>query len=404
MADPRPPRALRGGARRDELLVQRLLFDALWSFVWRVLSRYHLADADREDIAQNVVIAAWRYRASYSGDRGTPEQWICRIVRNTVAAFLTRRGQDPLAFAVDKLPDVPGEGLEENMSLCDIANLVFRVLPDDERRAVIAIAIEGRTLREAAASEGVSPSTVHERYERGIAALRAAVERSEQKALFSLPFLIARANLDAPGGGSDPPPELLEEAWQRAVVELGLDRSPDSDPPESGTHRREAESAQPRARSMLLRLVGPLVGALVGALLAAALLRGCRLDAPQATATPVVAVPAPSSIDRGTSVSYAAPPFPTMSPPAVIAERAPSAPAANRPARRFHDDLDADRSMLDSARTALITGDTTKALAMLMNHTRHFPDSPNAAMRARIMAIACATSGEAAADVRCAAP
>src|SRR5262245_33280725 len=143
MAKPKRPVGHR--ALTDELLAQRIVFDAVWTFAWRALSRYGFTDADRKDIAQNVVFAAWRGRAGYRGDRGNPEQWLSTILRNEVRDFMRRQRKEPLAIDPESLLQTPSENRspEESVSLRSIADLVFAILPEDERRAVIDIAIEG---------------------------------------------------------------------------------------------------------------------------------------------------------------------------------------------------------------------------------------------------------------------
>jgi RNA polymerase sigma-70 factor (ECF subfamily) len=408
-----PNRARGRRAWQDERLVQRLLFDAVWAFVWKALARYGLADADRKDVAQEVVIAAWRGRASYRHDRGNPEQWLSRVVRNKVCDFLAARGKDRLVVGFDQLADMPNEDqpLEERMSMRDVADLVFAVLPEDERRAVIAIAVEGRSLREVAEAEGVSASTVHARYERGIEKLRAALEGNDERKAGL--FLILFAGLFGPDGGSGPSREMLDEAWAHAVVELGLDRGPESEAPASGSRQRAPASAgevpdppsqhRPRGLSAkLLRLLGPLGGAVIGGVIVALLMRGCAPDPARAERLPAVVIAAPTAIIAGPEASAIA---------AVSTATAPTtttSASARPPAPRYRDPFDPERALVDRVRIALVTGDVTSALALLAEHKQRFPEGQNAGTREVLWSQTCALarripapSGAGEVDARC---
>ena len=394
MSEPHEPRGRR--AHLDELLVQRVLFRTAWRFAWRALARYRFTDADRSDVAQEAVIAAWRARARYRSERGNPEQWLSRIVRNAAIDLLNERRRGGAVVGVDVLADVPSGDLpvEERMSLRDIADLVFAVLPEHERRAVIAIAIEGLTLRDAAALEGVSASTVHDRYERGVTALRDAVERGEDRKLFSIPLPIAASGMPEPASDSDPPPELLERAWQRAIVELGLDRAPDSaarasDAPAPPSSRPEAPAAR------LLRLLGPLGGVLVGGVITAVSMRGfsanrAQEEPPRALLAPTSAVVRTARADREARLESSA----TASIPSV--EEAPAAGTSARPpAPKYRDPRDPERALVDRGRAALMAGDVAVALALLVQHARRFPHGENAALRDLLMDEACAHARDA---------
>lgn len=408
-------RSLGRQGRADELLAQRLLFDAAWAFVWKTLARYRLAEADRRDVAQEVLIAAWRGRTGYRQERGNPEQWLSRVVRNTAVDFLTKRGKDPLAMGIGWRPDTPSSEwpLEERISLRDVAEITFAALPDGERRAVIAIAIEERSFRELAALEDISPSTAHDRYERGIAALRAAVEGAEDRKAFAI-LPLAFAEHLGPDDLADPPAEWVEQAWRRAVAELGLDRAPGSDPPASGTRRTEPvpaddgtapPSSSPQRRRRLSRMLGrlaPLGGVLIGGLLASTLPHGCARDhahdeRSMATtagpaviaATPTTSEPAPSSA----ASTMAAAGSPTGEP----------APAATAPpaAHAYRDVFDLERALLDRGRSAIGSGEMARALDALAEHAQRFPNGQNAAARARLWTLACAQGDAAVVDARC---
>ena len=63
------------GARIEALRAQQALFNAVLAFARKVLGRHRLSNADREDLAQDVAVAAFRRRMSYRADPGGPGQW-----------------------------------------------------------------------------------------------------------------------------------------------------------------------------------------------------------------------------------------------------------------------------------------------------------------------------------------
>lgn len=157
-----------------ELLAQRMLFDAVLAVVGKALDRHRLSDADREDLAQDVAIVAFRRRLSYRAERGNPVQWISGIVRRELKRFLRIQQRQPWLVANDELPDTPDGALspEEDITRRDLIDDGLAMLVPEERRAVILVEAGDLTFREVAYRERISASTAHERHRRGMAALR----------------------------------------------------------------------------------------------------------------------------------------------------------------------------------------------------------------------------------------
>lgn len=47
------------------------------------IGRMGFSQADAEDLAQDIFLKAWRYRASYNPDKARPSTWLFTIARNT---------------------------------------------------------------------------------------------------------------------------------------------------------------------------------------------------------------------------------------------------------------------------------------------------------------------------------
>ncbi len=106
--------------------------------------------ADRDDVLQDALTAAWRKRQSYDASRGTPRAWLLAIIADQ--ARKTRRRQRParhrqLATHTDLLADV------------DLERAV-RALPRRERMAVELHYFLDLPVTEVAAAMNCSTGTV----------------------------------------------------------------------------------------------------------------------------------------------------------------------------------------------------------------------------------------------------
>jgi RNA polymerase sigma-70 factor (ECF subfamily) len=233
------------GRPAEEVLLQRVMFDAVWRIAWESLAR--LPHADRADLAQEIVIRAWRSRGRYRSARGSPEQWVRIIAKRMAIDFLRKRSGGvpadvPVTLADDAPEPLDTSSPEETAmwsQLAQLADHVLAKLPEGERRALILHELEGHSFAEIAAMEGISPATAHARHARGMAKLKKATEDGTLDSL-----LVPIAPLvpeDGDGPRSEPPTqEMRDRAWQRFVDAGGLELPPESEPPPSGTRRRGA--------------------------------------------------------------------------------------------------------------------------------------------------------------------
>jgi RNA polymerase sigma factor (sigma-70 family) len=420
------------------------LFEAVFGFAWKALDRYGLSQADRDDIAQNVAIAALRRWPTYRESCGTPGQWLWGIVRNEHRVFLRAQGRQPL-LAGAELHDVPSGGAtpEESASLHDLADHLLSVLPIEERRVVVLYEVVGLTYREIGALEGISKSEAHDRHHAGMLALAAAVERGEGRKLRGVALPIALADLSGGDLGAEPPPALREDAWRRAAVALGLDPAKESVPPEGGLRRGEPSFARdgaalpstrpPRAGWAWVRRLAPTILALISGLTAAPALQRCAHPPEEALASAPASGVASAAAFAGASspsVTMGAPPpsppaeGPTMGapPPNPRAEGwrgkpthapAPATSATAIPALEAAPVVDADnaaavseQAAMDAVRTALRSKEPAQALDAIAAYARRFPQAQYAPSRERLRGEACAMlrsdAGTATTDERCA--
>jgi RNA polymerase sigma-70 factor (ECF subfamily) len=148
----------------------RELTPFLRAFARRGLARGGASDAEAEDVVQETLLAIHLKRQTW--DPGLPiGPWIQAIARHKLIDALRRRGrsvQVPIDDLVDLLP-APAE--PETVSQ-DIAKHVDG-LPTRQRDVVRAIAVDGRSIGEAAAQLTMNEGAVRVALHRGLAALAA---------------------------------------------------------------------------------------------------------------------------------------------------------------------------------------------------------------------------------------
>jgi RNA polymerase sigma-70 factor (ECF subfamily) len=153
------------------------LFREHGDFVFRMLARFGVPDAQRDDLVQEVFLVAHRKRDAYQ-DRDRARPWLLEICRR-VAADARRAGRrrnereaDPPPGILGREPIDPEQGAERTRA----AEFVQRFLDelDGERRAVFVLCdIEGFTAPEVAVALEINLNTVYSR-------LRVARERFQE--------------------------------------------------------------------------------------------------------------------------------------------------------------------------------------------------------------------------------
>ena len=404
-----PRQAPELSARVARARAVRALYEAVHAFAWKALEPYRLSDADRQDLAQNVMIAACERWETYRAERGAPAAWLWGIVRNEARAFGRLRARR-LEVGADELVEARSEGPtpEELVSVNDLAEHLLGSVRVEERRVVILHEMLGLTFRDIARLEGISPTKAHGLHQAGMEALQAAVARwkrtQQQRGVLPLPLFSMVALLDPLRGAAGPPPGMAESAWGHLATIGGLG---DPDRPESASFERGSREPSPvedgmgppssgpmRSRSWWRGAIGPIAGTLVGGLVGSVGLGRCNARALEehpatmaavgASASAPEASPVASSIvTRSASVTLPPPPPPVDIPP-PRRER-PRQDEAAREAER-----DAERALIDRARAALASEKLEAGLDALAEHARRFPGGRHLATRERLWADACA--------------
>ena len=133
--------------------------------------------ADAEEVAQDAFVRAWRYAASYDPRRGSVPSWLLGIVRNAAVDRVrvsSRRRETPF-------DEISGDAwMEHSPDAGDaIADLdaspvvtAMRALPDEQRAALVAVALYGLTARELSQVTNVPLGTAKTRIRLGLRRLR----------------------------------------------------------------------------------------------------------------------------------------------------------------------------------------------------------------------------------------
>ena len=139
------------------------VFSEHLSFVWRALRAMRVAEADQEDLAQEVFLVVRKQLAGYE-ERGSMRAWLTAIARRVVADHRNR------AHVRRELPrDAPPEGamdptarLEARSSLERVDALLDEIGPE-QREVFWLYEVEGLTMPEIAEALGAPLQTCYSR-------------------------------------------------------------------------------------------------------------------------------------------------------------------------------------------------------------------------------------------------
>lgn len=159
------------GRDHDRAELDRVGFEQLYrehfSFVWRILRRFGVADAALEDVAQEVFLVAFR-RAGAWRDWSSPRSWLFGVARRVAADH--RRSRDRHARKLAALPELAApqpvdERVADHERLRAVASAIASLSPD--RRAVYILAeLEDLSAPEIAEALEIKLNTVYSRLRR----------------------------------------------------------------------------------------------------------------------------------------------------------------------------------------------------------------------------------------------
>ena len=148
--------------------------------LWRVVASYAPPGAERDDLAQEVMVAVWRALPRFRGESAAGTFFL-RIAHNRGLSHAWRRARQPHAEAeVPELPD-PRPGADERVARAQQAEQFLRhvrMLPLGQRE-VLTLALEGLPHAEIAGIVGITVENVAVRLGRAREALRQSIQKEE---------------------------------------------------------------------------------------------------------------------------------------------------------------------------------------------------------------------------------
>lgn len=139
-----------------------------------------------EEVAQEAFLRAWRHAGAYDPRRGRVATWLLTITRNLASDALRLRRSypmDPLDLAALTPPSTDGDPEEQLVGEESRRALLRAIgdLPQEQRRALVMAALEGRTAREIGELESIPLGTAKTRIRAAMLKLRSALEVLDER-------------------------------------------------------------------------------------------------------------------------------------------------------------------------------------------------------------------------------
>lgn len=146
----------------------------------RAYARALLRDAEAaDDLVQDTLEAALSRQRQWRGE-GSLRGWLCRILLNRFRDGLRRRRPVAVLAQLPETADLPAaRHAESRLALAEVHEAMGR-LPEDQRAALLLVALEDMSLAEAASVLGCAEGTLASRLARGRTALRQMTGREAQ--------------------------------------------------------------------------------------------------------------------------------------------------------------------------------------------------------------------------------
>jgi RNA polymerase sigma-70 factor (ECF subfamily) len=163
-----------------------------------------------EEIAQEAFIRAWRNAGSYDARLGSVSSWLLTITRNLAIDALRRKSAQPTDPSDTLFMDLLAQCAEpvETAIVADDTDHVraaLRLLPDEQRRALLLAAFYGLSAREISETESIPLGTAKSRIRLSLRKVRSLLSKEEtsngteiaSEAIRSLPALVQHPTTNA---------------------------------------------------------------------------------------------------------------------------------------------------------------------------------------------------------------
>ncbi len=159
----------------------------IYALAYRVIGR----EEDARDVAQETFLRAFRALPGFKG-QAKFSSWLYRIALNLCRDWIRRQrrapvvqmpeGVDPSEFAAESEPAESIEDLVARRELSDIVEDAMKILPEEQRTAIVLKEYHGLTFQEIADLQSVPLSTVKTRLYQGLSVLRRHLEKNGRMA------------------------------------------------------------------------------------------------------------------------------------------------------------------------------------------------------------------------------
>ena len=130
-----------------------------------------------DDLVQDTIVKAWRKFDHYEPDTNL-QAWLFTILRNTFYSDLRKAKREHMsAEDVDTDLVATGDHGDERIALIDFER-AWRMLPAEQREALVLVAASGLSYQDAASTCGVAIGTIKSRINRGRARLAELLGRN----------------------------------------------------------------------------------------------------------------------------------------------------------------------------------------------------------------------------------
>ncbi|HET8643865.1 MAG TPA: sigma-70 family RNA polymerase sigma factor, partial [Vicinamibacteria bacterium] len=167
------PRVLHRLAAGDPLALAEL-YDRYAALAYGLALRIVREAGEAEDVVQEAFVQVWRQAGRYDPARGSPEAWLCAIVRTRALDRLRRRATRRQR---EEEQAGPGARTPDHDSVLALRQ-ALSALGADQRRALELAYYEGLSQAEIAQRLGQPLGTIKTRIRTGLMRLRAALEGS----------------------------------------------------------------------------------------------------------------------------------------------------------------------------------------------------------------------------------
>jgi RNA polymerase sigma-70 factor (ECF subfamily) len=149
----------------------------IYALAYRVIGQ----EEDARDVAQETFLRAFRALPGFKG-QAKFSSWIYRIALNLCRDWIRRKKRTPVSqlpedvdlseLAAEQGPTESVEELVARRELSEVVEEVMKLLPEEQRTAVILKEYHGMTFQEIADLQGCPLSTVKTRLYQGLSVLR----------------------------------------------------------------------------------------------------------------------------------------------------------------------------------------------------------------------------------------